>query len=52
MTRIILILFFCVSVVNLFAQADKTATPFTVQINQAEYQRLDFSDSTDYREAT
>ncbi|MDR3269238.1 MAG: MBL fold metallo-hydrolase [Tannerella sp.] len=37
---------------SVFAQTDKTATPFTVQINQAEYHRLDFSDSTDYREAT
>jgi alkyl sulfatase BDS1-like metallo-beta-lactamase superfamily hydrolase len=33
-----------------FAQP-KPATPFTVQVNEAEYKRLDFADSLDYREA-
>ncbi|MDR1119365.1 MAG: hypothetical protein LBM08_00430, partial [Dysgonamonadaceae bacterium] len=28
------------------------ATPFTRQINEEEYRRLDFADSTDYRDAT
>ncbi|WP_459685822.1 alkyl/aryl-sulfatase [Viscerimonas tarda] len=41
-----------VAATNLFAQSGKPATAFTKSVNQAEYARLNFSDSIDYQEAT
>jgi alkyl sulfatase BDS1-like metallo-beta-lactamase superfamily hydrolase len=48
---LILLVIFLVPMQGASAQGGKSATSFTEQINTAEYHRLDFSDSIDYREA-